>query len=104
MAIKYLPLVLIICFIKNLVYANENISQNEIIDSNYGSDQAVYGAENGNPVQTYPNALSGETWYGTAQKLMVAPAGQIAVQMAKEMISRSTGNSQVNKIKHNNKI
>lgn len=36
-----------------------------------------------------------QTWFETARNALIIPAGQIAFQVAKEMISRSAGNSQV---------
>lgn len=48
-----------------------------------------YNANNGNGVG------NGGGWWETARNALSGPAGQIIVSMAKEMISRSTGNSQV---------
>lgn len=81
--------------------------QNEIMDSNYngavgsnGVDQMNYGGnhmEINNKNQNIENLAEPprQTWFETARNAMSGPAGQIVVQMAKEMISRSTGNSQV---------
>lgn len=38
---------------------------------------------------------SRETWFESARNALIIPAGQIAYQVAREMISRSAGNSQV---------
>lgn len=38
----------------------------------------------------------GRGWFDTAKDAMSGPAGQMVVHFAKEMISRSAGNSQVN--------
>lgn len=38
---------------------------------------------------------NGRGWFDTAKDAMAGPAGQMVVHFAKEMISRSTGNSQV---------
>ncbi|XP_055540414.1 uncharacterized protein LOC129727048 [Wyeomyia smithii] len=48
------------------------------------------GAPNGRPDTTV-----GRGFAETAQQLIASPAGQLAVSFAKEMISRSAGNSQV---------
>lgn len=37
-------------------------------------------------------------WMETAKNALAAPAGQMAVHFAKELISRSAGNSQVRKV------
>lgn len=85
--------------------------QNEIMDSNYngaigsagngnGGDQMNYGGnhmEVNNKNQNIENLAEPprHTWFDTARNALSGPAGQIVVHMAKEMISRSTGNSQV---------
>lgn len=76
-------------------------AQNEIMDSNYNGDQMNYGNRhemvNGNgPIDNgIEPQPAGESWLNTARNALSGPAGQIVVHMAKEMISRSTGNSQV---------
>lgn len=85
----------LIIFCVNSVCAQEDISQNEIIDSNYGSETIVHGNDSEHPIQPYNNISINETWFDMTKRMLVAPAGQIVVHMAKEMISRSTGNSQV---------
>lgn len=78
-------------------------AQNEIMDSNYNGDQMNFGNRNeianGNGLMDNGNESqpAGETWLNTARNALNGPAGQIVVHMAKEMISRSTGNSQVSK-------
>lgn len=73
--------------------ANVLNSQNEIMESNYSHDQLEYshGQKNtGLAVDQRPT-----TWLQTARETLSGPAGEFMVHMAKEMISRSTGNSQV---------
>lgn len=57
------------------------VAQNEIVETNFSSD---------------PEYPSRGGWFDTARNALAGPAGQVAVHMAKEMISRQTGNSQVN--------
>lgn len=80
---------------------SEDMAQNEVMDPNYGDGQMNYvkmdninrnGALDSNGYAPQPPA---ETWLDTARNAFSGPAGQIVVHMAKEMISRSTGNSQV---------
>lgn len=74
--------------------------QNEIMDSNYSGDHTKYDIQ---PIpaneplqpQVYGPRPQPESWIDTARNALSGPAGQIVVHMAKEMISRSTGNSQV---------
>lgn len=74
--------VAIIC----LIGAIEVISaQNDIMDPNYGRD----------PMTTYNSQGGQGTWFDSAKNALAGPAGQMVVHMAKEMISRSAGNSQV---------
>lgn len=70
------------------------IGQNEIIEHDYSRDPAsVY------PSQQIDNIASGgnggSTWFSTVRNAIAQPAGQMVMHMAKEMISRSAGNSQV---------
>lgn len=51
-----------------------------------------------NEISTGPEADGPENrlgWIETAKNALAAPAGQMAVHFAKELISRSAGNSQV---------
>lgn len=57
------------------------LSRNEITNSMYDSNK-------------------GRGWMATAKDALAGPAGQMVVHFAKEMISRSTGNSQVNGFYH----
>lgn len=77
--------VVIICLIG--VFEVSLISAlNEITDPNYGRD----------PMVPYNNYAGGQgTWFDSAKNALAGPAGQMVVHMAKEMISRSAGNSQV---------
>ncbi|XP_031636410.1 uncharacterized protein LOC116349214 [Contarinia nasturtii] len=81
----------------------DDIAQNEIQDSNYGGDQ--YGnrqeienvpgnGPNDAPIVYGPQPPSG-SWFDSARNALNGPTGQIVVSMAREMISRSTGNSQI---------
>lgn len=56
---------------------NSQLSRNEINHSVYDSNK-------------------GRGWMDSAKDALAGPAGQMVVHFAKEMISRSTGNSQVN--------
>lgn len=68
-------------------------TQNEIAESNYSHDQLDYalGEKYAPPPEQRPT-----NWLQTAREALSGPAGEFAVHFAKEMISRSTGNSQVN--------
>lgn len=79
----------------------EDIAQNEIMDSNYSGDQLNYGKQHeidNRPLENsygpLPSPAEG-SWLESARNVLNGPTGQIVVHMAKEMISRSTGNSQV---------
>lgn len=108
--------VLIIAFaIKSVRLDDMTVLQNEIMDSNYngavggngggggagGIDQQMnFGGshlEVNNKNQNIENLAEPprHTWFDSARNALSGPAGQIVVHMAKEMISRSTGNSQV---------
>lgn len=104
-------LVIIAFAIKSVRLDDMSALQNEIMDSNYngaigsaggggGVDQMNYGGnrmEINNKNQNIENLAEPprQTWFDTARNALSGPAGQIVVHMAKEMISRSTGNSQV---------
>lgn len=66
--------------------------QNEITELDYNRAPVDYGGHYSG--QNMGNG--GHTWLDTARNALSGPAGQIVVHVAKEMISRSTGNSQVN--------
>lgn len=105
MVFKHLICIFLITIIIESVRPDDMIAQNEIMDSNYSGDQISYGKRNDidnippRPLDnTYgpPASMpSQETWLDSARNALSGPAGQIVVHMAKEMISRSTGNSQV---------
>lgn len=67
------------------------VGQNEIVEHDYSRD----------PDSVYPNQQigssghGGSTWFNTVRNAIAQPAGQMVMHMAKEMISRSAGNSQV---------
>lgn len=104
-------LVIIGFAIKSVRLDDLSALQNEIMDSNYNGasggmgngnsvDQMNYGGnhmEINNKNQNIENLAEPprQTWFDTARNALSGPAGQIVVHMAKEMISRSTGNSQV---------
>lgn len=82
------------------VQSDDINAQNEIMDSNYSDDQMNYGKidnipRNGQLDNAYNPQPPAESWLDTAKNALSGPTGQIMVHMAKEMISRSTGNSQV---------
>lgn len=93
--------VFVIFLVFKSVRLDDLTAQNEIMDSNYNGDQMNYGnrheIDNGNGLMDNGNLPqpAGESWLNTARNALSGPAGQIVVSMAKEMISRSTGNSQV---------
>lgn len=88
---KYLLCALIVPIITDSVQVNEISGQNEIIDTNFIRDPPIEYATNNN----YNQGSGGGTWLDTAKNALTGPAGQMVVHVAKEMISRSTGNSQV---------
>lgn len=78
----------------------EDIAQNEIADSNDGGNQYRHEIESvpaNEPIEqnVYGPQPPTETWFDSARNALSGPTGQIVVSMAREMISRSTGNSQV---------
>lgn len=85
------------------VRLDDTMLENEIMDSNVQSDQMKYTNQrdvNNTPTympleNNYPAEPPKESWLDSARTALSGPAGQIVVHMAKEMISRSTGNSQV---------
>lgn len=104
MLVKCVIGVFVISIALNSVRLEDVPLQNEIMDSNYNGDQMKYNSRNNNnnmnnanamEVNNYPADPPKETWFDSARNALSGPAGQIVVHMAKEMISRSTGNSQV---------
>lgn len=100
--------VLIIAFaIKSVRLDDLAALQNEIMDSNYngavgngGNDQINYGGNaleinNKNPNLPPFAEPPRQGWFESARNALSTPAGHIVIHMAKELISRSTGNSQV---------
>lgn len=83
---------MLVCVAK-LVRSNETNAQNDGL--NNGFENIIYGTENDYNTQSFGNASSSNYWLDSAKRLMAQPAGQIVVHVAKEVISRSTGNSQV---------
>lgn len=67
------------------------VGQNEIVEHDYSRDpDSVYPNQ-----QIGSNGHGGSTWFNTVRNAIAQPAGQMVMHMAKEMISRSAGNSQV---------
>lgn len=62
--------------------------------SNNSSSNQLLGAAN-SLLETRGGALSALSWLQGAQDIIASPAGHVMVQMAKELLNRSTGNSQV---------
>ncbi|KXJ83582.1 hypothetical protein RP20_CCG005139 [Aedes albopictus] len=62
------------------------------LNYNVNSRQQQHG---GPQAQAGPSTSMGRGFAETAKDLIMSPAGQLAVSFAKEMISRSAGNSQV---------
>lgn len=87
--------ILLVLFIVKSVRLEDTVSQNELSDSNYVSEPIIHSSSHEKSVQTFASSPNGDTWFDTAKRMLAAPAGQIVVHMAKEMISRSSGNSQV---------
>lgn len=98
--------VLVISVAMKSVHSDDMVSHNEIMDSDFSGDQISYGKRNeidniaARPLENAygPPAPAETSWLDSARTALSGPAGQIVVNMAKEMISRSTGNSQVFKI------
>lgn len=86
---------LVIIFAISAVSSDDFTSQNEILDYENDRDPIIYGIKNESVV--HPN-IPKITWFDSARNALAGPAGKIVVTMAKEMIARSTGNSQVKNI------
>lgn len=100
MFIKCVIGVVVVSIALKSVHSDDLTGENEIIDSSYNDDQMNYGKiDNGNvngPLGSeYGSQVPAESWLDTARNALSGPTGQIIVHMAKEAISRSTGNSQV---------
>lgn len=67
-----------------VAFATAVLAQNEITETGYGREPD-YPSQGG----------AGGGWFNSARNALAGPAGQMVVHMAKEMISRSAGNSQV---------
>lgn len=87
---KLCGLVILLTF--SAVSPDDFTSQNEVLDYDHDHDPVIYGIRNDSVV--YPSAPK-DTWLESARNALAGPAGRIVVTMAKEMIARSTGNSQV---------
>lgn len=69
-----------------------NCAQNDIMEQDYG--QNTY--QNNELQNSYQyNPVPEGSWFHKARSAIAGPAGQFMVHMAKEMISRQAGNSQV---------
>lgn len=92
MLTKYLVCALIVpTLIGSAVIDDVASGQNEITELDY--NRAPVGYAGGYSGHNEGNG--GNTWLDSARNALSGPAGQMVVHMAKEMISRSTGNSQV---------
>lgn len=89
---KYIGCALIVpTLIGSAIIDDVTAGQNEITELDYNRAPVDYG---GNYVGNV-EASGSTTWLDTARNALSGPAGQIVVHVAKEMISRSTGNSQI---------
>lgn len=103
MLVKCVFSVFIIALAVKSVRLDDTMLENEIMDSNFSGDYMKYGNHrdmNNMPSNlpmenSYPAEPPKESWLDSAKNALSGPAGQMVVHMAKEMISRSTGNSQV---------
>lgn len=77
---------LIVFVIVSALLATTTLAQNELTEHNYEMDP-------------YQNQQNRGSWMHSAREAIAGPAGQFVVHMAKEMISRQAGNSQVSIIK-----
>lgn len=98
MFFKYVICIVMVSVASKSVFCDDLTSQNEIMSTNYGEEQINF--DNGQRNGQLDNSVYGpqpptETWLDTARNALSGPTGQMVVTMAKEMISRSTGNSQV---------
>lgn len=101
MLLKYFVSALIVpVLIGSAVIEDVSNVQNEFTEMDYNRAPADYG---GNFSGTNGGNV-GNTWLDTARNAIYGPAGQMVVHMAKEMISRSTGNSQVNYFEFGNVV
>lgn len=84
--------IFVILLILKPAYTADFISENEVLDYDHNREQDVYIIKNNSFIhQSSPN----NSWLSSARNALAGPAGRIAVSVAKEMIARSTGNSQV---------
>lgn len=100
---KYVICVVVMCVALQSVLCDDMTGQNEIMSTNYGEEQMNY--DNGQRNGQMDNSVYGpqpptESWLDSARNALSGPTGQMVVTMAKEMISRSTGNSQVSVIRN----
>lgn len=84
--------ILVIILILKPAYSADFISDNEVLDYDHNREPDLYGIKNNSfPHQSSPNI----SWLSSAKNALSGPAGRIAVSVVREMIARSTGNSQV---------
>lgn len=83
---------LVIVFALSAVFADDFTSQNEVLDYGHDREPVIYGFKNESVA--HPN-IPKDTWFDSARYALAGPAGRIVITMAKEMLARSTGNSQV---------
>lgn len=80
----YAVLVFLLLHLDSIVA--QSVNENEINDRNNN---------NNNNQSEERNLQRGRGWMENTQQMIASPTGQMVVHMAKELISRSTGNSQV---------
>lgn len=95
--------ILVWCFVV-ACFVCESFGQNNNLDNNFMREPMEYDYNNynnrdkiNNAVEPSDDRINGgyNRWWDTAKNALSGPTGQIIVSVAKEMISRSTGNSQV---------
>lgn len=77
-------LVVFVILLLQLEVSAQSVNENEISDRNVGVSYRGHGDQ-----------PQGRSWMESTQKALASPTGQLAINMAKELINRSTGNSQV---------
>lgn len=102
MLLKYFVCVLIVASVASSAIIDDPANgQNGIVDADF--TRATTDYTDASAVNAYGNSV-GSTWIETARNALSGPAGQMVVHMAKEMINRSAGNSQVKNTRRTNKF
>lgn len=98
MFVKYVICVVMVSVALKSVLCDDMTGPNEIMSTNFGEEPMNYDNSQRNGQMdnnVYGPQPPTESWLDTARNALSGPTGQMVVTMAKEMISRSTGNSQV---------